>query len=205
MSVLVERRADNRSHLGEALPPAARRLLSDMGLLDEFLSEGHLPCHGNRARWGDGPVFETDFLRDADGNGWHLDRACFDAWLRRTAVRRGAILAMPARFDAIERDRTGWRVKLTSDHVQLELLTAVVIDCGGRAAPVARRLGASIHRGARDKLVCAWIVGGERPGGPSAGFSLIEAVEDGWWYTAPMARQRRVLAFFTDADRKRLV
>ncbi len=29
---------------------------------------------------------------------------------------------------------------------------------------------------------------------------MVEAVEDGWWYTAPMPGQRRVLAFFTDAD-----
>jgi hypothetical protein len=30
-----------------------RHVLADMGLLGAFLAEGHLPCHGNRAVWGD--------------------------------------------------------------------------------------------------------------------------------------------------------
>jgi 2-polyprenyl-6-methoxyphenol hydroxylase-like FAD-dependent oxidoreductase len=67
--LLVERRADNAPRIGEALPPAARRLLSDMGLLEAFLAEGHLPCYGNRTIWGDVAVRETDFLCDADGHG----------------------------------------------------------------------------------------------------------------------------------------
>src|SRR5262249_52412441 len=94
--ILVERRTDGVARMGEALPPAARRLLADMGLLQEFLRERNLPCHGNRAFWGGQRMTETDFLRDTDGHGWHIDRTRFDAWLRRVAVARGAILVTPA-------------------------------------------------------------------------------------------------------------
>jgi flavin-dependent dehydrogenase len=198
--VLVERRAGDPRRIGESLPPAARRLLADMGLLDEFLAERHLPCHGNRAVWGPGAAIEADYLRDLDGHGWHLDRARFDAWLRRTAVARGAALRMPARFDAIERDGARWRVKLTASDRPVELAAAVVIDCGGRAAPVARRLGARRRRAANDRLVCSWAIGDARSAARGTGFGIVEAVEDGWWYTAPMPGQQRVLAFFTDAD-----
>lgn len=196
---LVERRPDSPPRIGEALPPAARRLFADMGLLDAFLAEGHLPCHGNRACWGDTATVETDFLRDPDGNGWHLDRARFDAWLRRAAVARGAVLLMPARLDEIERDGTRWRVRLATDAGMIALTAALMIDCGGRAAPVARHLGAR-RRAAGDRLVCGWVQGEVRPSGRGAGFSTIEAVEDGWWYTAPVPGRRRVLAYFTDAD-----
>ena len=36
--------------------------------------------------------------------------------------------------------------------------------------------------------------------GRGSGLTVVEAVEDGWWYTAPLPDGRRVLAFFTDAD-----
>jgi len=198
--LLVERRADHGPQMGEALPPAARRLLADMGLLEEFLRESHLPCHGNRAFWGDQGMIETDFLRDTDGHGWHVDRARFDAWLRGVAVSRSAFLAMPARLDAVERDNQHWHVRLAGIDGRLELRAAVVIDCGGRAAPVARRLGVEPSRRPMDRLMCSWAIGHARDGVAGAGFSVVEAVEEGWWYTAPMPGRRRVVAFLTDSD-----
>jgi flavin-dependent dehydrogenase len=197
--VLVERRVDGLPRTGEALPPVVRRLFADMGLLTEFLAEDHLPCYGNRSVWGTDEPIETDFLRDVDGHGWHLDRTRFDDWLRRAAVRRGARLLLPARFEAIERDGAQWRVRVARDNGPVELLAPMVIDCGGRRAPVARRLGAQRHN-AGEPLVCAWALGTERSGNRGAGFSVIEAVEDGWWYTAPVPGRRRLIAFFTDAD-----
>ncbi len=72
-----------------------------------------------------------------------------------------------------------------------------IIDAGGRAAPVARHLGMSSKVG--DRLICAWVYGYDtrRPG---QGLTYIEAVEDGWWYTAALPDGPRVLAFHTDAD-----
>jgi flavin-dependent dehydrogenase len=73
----------------------------------------------------------------------------------------------------------------------------VLIDAGGRTAPLARRLGASPL--AEDRLSCSWVHGRDERGG-GAGLTFIEAVEEGWWYTAPLPEGRRVLAFHTDAD-----
>jgi flavin-dependent dehydrogenase len=179
---------------GISAMPAARRLLADMGLLGAFLAEGHPPCHGNRAVWGDVAVHETDFLRDADGHGWHLDRCRFDAWLRFVAIERGAALLRPAKLAAIERDGEGWRVSLMTRDGPVGLTAAFVIDSGGRAAPLARRLGA-VRRPLGDRLVCGWVYGEARTNADDAGFSTVEAVEDGWWYTAPLPGQRRALAY----------
>jgi hypothetical protein len=63
------------------------------------------------------------------------------------------------------------------------LTAAFVIDSGGRAAPLARRLGA-VRRPLDDRLVCGWVYGEARTNADDAGFSTVEAVEDGWWYTA---------------------
>ena len=196
--VLVERQRQSPPRIGEALPPAARRLLNDMGLIDEFIAQGHVPCYGNRSIWGRTAPAETDFLRDPDGHGWHLDRARFDAWLRHTAVARGAMPLMPARLLSIRRGDEGWQVRIATSGGEQIVSAAFAIDAGGRSAPLARQIGAG--RRVSDRLVCGWIHGFACPMGRGSGLTVVEAVEDGWWYTAPLPDGRRVLAFLTDAD-----
>jgi flavin-dependent dehydrogenase len=196
--VLVERQKELPPRIGEALPPAARRLLNDMGLIDEFIAQGQVPCYGNRSIWGRKAPAETDFLRDPDGHGWHLDRARFDGWLRRTAVARGAMLLMPARLLSIRRGDEGWQVRIATAGREQIVSAAFVIDAGGRAAPLARQIGA--RRRVSDRLVCSWVHGFACPRGHGSGLTVVEAVEDGWWYTAPLPDGKRVLAFLTDAD-----
>jgi flavin-dependent dehydrogenase len=209
---LVEARAETPRRIGESLLPAARRLLGDMGILDSFRAEAHSPYYGNRSSWGSSQWNETDFLRDPDGHGWHLDRSRFEAWLRRTAVERGSALFAPARLEAIERGGDSWKVLLATETGAVSIAADIVIDATGRGANVARRLGAS--RRTRDRLVCGWVCQevtceevtceqvsetGEN-GGRGAGFTHIQATEDGWWYTAPIPGNRRMLAFHTDSD-----
>lgn len=194
--LVIERRPDTPPRIGESLPPAVRRLFADMGLWESFLAEEHAPCHGNRAAWGMEEPVVTDFLRDPDGPGWHLDRRRFDGWLRRAAIARGAALLAPASLGALERDGPRWRALLETAEGPRPLAARLVIDAGGRAAPAARLLGARAR--AEDKLVAGWLHGHDRREGSR--MTYVEAVEDGWWYTAPLPGGRRVLAFHTDAD-----
>jgi flavin-dependent dehydrogenase len=195
--LLVDRRATAVPRIGESLLPAARRLLADMGLWESFVSEGHEPWHGNRAVWGGPEPRETDFLRDPDGHGWHLDRARFEHWLCSVARSRGAELLRSASVHKLEHDGSRWIALLKTDDGLLEVSADLVLDAGGRTAPVARKLGARAR--ANDKLVCAWVSGYDRSNA-NRGLTYVEAVKDGWWYTASVPENRRVLAFHTDAD-----
>jgi flavin-dependent dehydrogenase len=194
--LMVERAAAAPPRIGESLPPAAARLLGDMGLLDEFLGQGHARYHGNRALWN-GAQTEYHFLRDPDGHGWHLARARFDAWLRDKARQRGAALLASASVDGITADEGGWRLRLRTAHGDCVARAKIVIDASGRGAVLARKLGARRQR--QDRLACGWLYGSERAPAEQ-GYSHIEACELGWWYSAPLPGQRRVLAFHTDAD-----
>ncbi|MGH9142904.1 MAG: FAD-dependent oxidoreductase, partial [Vicinamibacterales bacterium] len=165
--------------------------------LESFLAEGHEPCYGNRSVWGDSVPRELDSLRDADGHGWHLDRVRFEQWLRDAAVARGAEIIAPATIERVERDGDRWRIGITQGPDIIEMRAAMIIDAAGRAAPIARRLGAQIR--IDDRLACGWIYGHDQVDG-GRGMTFVEATEDGWWYTAPMPGDRRVLAFHTDAD-----
>ncbi|HLK65613.1 MAG TPA: tryptophan 7-halogenase [Bryobacteraceae bacterium] len=193
-TALIDASAAPHERIGESLAPAARRLLTDMRLFDEFLAEQHVPCYGNRSVWGSVQPADHDFLRGPDGPGWHLDRARFESWLRRAADERGAALLIPARLEGVERVAGRWQVATSAGVISAWCL----IDAGGRAAPLARRLGATRHD--EDRLVCVWCYGAASPAGCGAGFTFVEAVQDGWWYTAPLPGGRRVLAFHTDSD-----
>jgi flavin-dependent dehydrogenase len=197
-TALADLHAEPCLRIGESLLPAARRLLTDMGLWERFLGERHAPWYHNRAVWGSADVYETDFLRDPDGHGWHLDRARFESWLRGIAVERGATLLAPARLIAVHRHNGAWRIRLQTPSGQREAVSRFLIDAGGRAAPLASRLGA--RRRVEGRLVCRYLYGTDQVPKSSAGFTFVEAVEDGWWYTAPFGGGRRVLAFHSDAD-----
>jgi flavin-dependent dehydrogenase len=195
--VLVESRTEITPRIGESLVPATKRLLADMGLLESFLAEGHEPWYGTRSVWGASEPQEIDFLRDPDGHGWHLDRARFEQWLREVARAKGADLLIPAIFDQLEHDGQRWDVSLKAPDRPIVINASLIIDAGGRAAPVARKLG--VRTQVDDRLICAWIYGRDESNA-GRGLTYVEAVEDGWWYTAPLPGNRRVLAFHTDSD-----
>ena len=194
--LLVDRRVAPVARIGESLPPAARRLLTDMGLWDDFLLQGHDACYGNRSLWN-GVAADHDFLRDPDGHGWHLDRAQFEGWLREQAVHRGAALMPSTTLESVTEVNDGWRVTLDSATGYLDVRAKVVIDATGRAATLGKQLGARRQR--HDSLVCLWLYGRDQQTTVDSR-SQIEAVEHGWWYTASLPGQRRVLAFHTDTD-----
>lgn len=214
--LLIDRHADPVPRAGESLPPAANKLLADMGMLEDFKQQGHLPCYGNQSRWGSDQVMETDFLRDPMGHGWHLDRPVFEGWLRRKAQQRGATVWSPCRLDAIEGLRDDdpqhgshrWVVKLDGHpdmgvQAPRVVRAKVLIDAGGRTPGIAKRLGA--QRISHDKLCCAWSIGTSAislatEGVAGVGSSYIEADEHGWWYTAPLPNGKRIVAFHADAE-----
>ncbi len=194
--ILADRRTKAHQRIGECLVPAARRLLGDMGILESFLREDFPPWFGNRTVWGSPKPEETDFLRDPDGHGWHLDRARFENWLRAIAVARGAIPLISS-LEHIVCGSKKWRAQLATQNERITITANIVIDAGGRAAPVARKLGA--HRQATDRLICHWLYGRDETKF-GRGMTYLEGSEHGWWYSAPLPENRRVLAFHTDGD-----
>ncbi len=173
--------------VGESVPPAVRPLLRDLGVLDRFLADGHLTCPGNVSVWGGEDPVATDFLFDPNGQGWHLDRARFDATLRCAARDAGAEVAT-ARLVGAVRDDAGWRVTLAGrERGGDELRTAWLIDATGRQATIARRAGAARRR--HDALVAFYARFRTGAGTDLDGRTAVESEPDGWWYTAAPVRR----------------
>lgn len=185
--------------IGESLPPAARPLLRDLGLLDGFLAAGHPESTGTYAAWGSATLQGQSHLFDPYGHGWHLDRLRFDAFLRDAAVAAGAELR---RATVLERLGGRLVVRGRDSGAVTELHTRWTVDATGRRCAIGRRYG---RRHRQDGLVAAYAVFRERrPAGREhaedrEARTLVEAASHGWWYTTRVPAGRLV-AHLTDPD-----
>lgn len=205
---LCEHDAARPFRVGEGLPPSARSLLRDLGVLDRMAADGHRPSPGTLSFWGRDTPHAEDTLFGVHGHGWQLDRVRFDAMLREATAAAGAnVRAATLRLDAagdahaphhlVARDAQG-----NEDVIEARWL----IDASGRAATFARALGA--QRIAHDRLFAVHqrLQGGESE--DRDGRTWVESVEDGWWYSVLLPSGERLVAFLCDADaddRRRLL
>ncbi len=186
---------------GESLPPGTASLLQEIFGATALDGDWHRASFGNRSVWGAAELTETEFIGNPFGHGLHIDRGR----LAQTLLARLRAADVRVRADArITGPRwvgDRWQIGLAG-HGQPELQARAMIDATGRAAHVARSQGARRLR--LDHLIAAhWTLSSPENGGEEGDHNsatLVEAVADGWWYTTPVPRHRRVVAFLTDAD-----
>ena len=192
---LAHRPAVNQRH-SESLPAAAARALAGAGLAPlDSLVEGR--CGGTLSAWGSGQLVASDGFASPDGSGWWIDRNRFDAALRRRCVDLGVTVV--GRIHDLHRAGPRWTAR--SAHGQ-PMSASWVIDATGRAASVARHLGATRRSGPPLAAVHArTITPRERP--PARIF--LEAEADGWWYVGAASQGCiSAVAVIDPADARRL-
>ena len=190
--VLIEASRYETLRIGETLPPPARPILEHLGVWPAFQDQGHRQAHGTTAVWGRPVPLDNDFFYMPANIGWHLDRAAFDAMLAGQAEARGVALLPGTRLRDAERRGDGWRLTLGAGNV---LSARFLVDATGGAAAFARRQGAEFVDG--DRLVGIARLFRKGAGDPR---TVVEAFEEGWWYTAGLPNGRCVTACMTDAD-----
>jgi len=199
--VVLESSRYDRVRVGETLPPVARVPLTQLGVWERFIAEGHAPSPGNVSQWGHAELYEEHFIFNAYGHGWHLDRARFDAMLALAVEQAGATVHRGARLESCVAmpSAGGWQIGFTLDGALQNLRAIFLVDATGRGSSHARRQGA--RRLAIDRLV--GVVGMFTPGlgGERRDTrTLVEASEWGWWYSAYLPNGRLIVAYMTDAD-----
>ena len=200
VSTIVIDRCDDRPRIGETLPPAIIKLLVSLGVWERFLSANHSPSFGTRARWGRSVAHENNFIFSPYGQGWHVDRGCFDAMLTQAAEDEGTVIYRCAKLASVVADvEHTWRVDAVQGNRGHKFRAKVLVDATGRSASLARRLGSQ-------RVICDRLVGIVGFFVPSARslvqqqLTLVEACRDGWWYSALLPDSGVVVAYMTDAD-----
>ncbi|WP_405598570.1 MULTISPECIES: tryptophan 7-halogenase [unclassified Pseudoalteromonas] len=205
---LIDQSAFPEERIGECLAPAAKRILQQLNLLDEF--EGlletdialphHLHNAGIKINWGQEARHIADNLSNTDGFGWRLDRKKFELFLREKAQQRGVECIWPVKLSNSQYQGNSWHITLvnsdpdSSTAQETNIACPFVIDATGRQAHFAKKY---TNRQQNDRLISCWATLADNSENK---LGDIVSTESGWWYSAPLPNQRRVLAFQTDSD-----
>jgi flavin-dependent dehydrogenase len=198
---LVDKLHEPTERIGESLAPASQRILKQLNLLEGLENQvGTLYQKnvGMQSYWGSNQVYLVDDLRNPDGFVKNLDRQAFETYLRKAAEDRGVHCLWGSKLHSSSYEDSRWQVQLRAGDTSLSTSTisaSFVIDASGRQSHFAKSLG--IKRQVEDKLVACWVT---LPNSRTNTMSTISASENGWWYSAVVPNDKRVVAFHTDAD-----
>ena len=188
---LIDASAPDTTRIGETVPPPIKPILAHLGLWESFAADRHSASYRTLSAWGGPELLSNEFLFHTQQTGWRLDRARFDAMMLRGAAPRVAA-HMAGKVAKLSFADDGWTVALDDGAIHT---ARAVVDATGRAAVLARLRGLRPQR--LDRLVSCFAFCESRGGTQEL---TIEAVRDGWWYTAALPDVRRVIAFMSDAD-----
>ncbi|CAM1340925.1 tryptophan 7-halogenase [Tenacibaculum amylolyticum] len=200
---LVDKLVTPVDRVGESLAPAAQRILKKLGILDALsktdIQELFQENTGMQSYWGSDRVQFVDHLRNPDGCSLSLNRKKFASYLREFSKKKGVSCLWGYKlYQSNFLDKT-WHVSFVSDTSKERKETTIkakfVIDATGRNSHFARAIG--IQRTHFDKLMSCWI---SFPNTSVNTMSTIVAEQFGWWYSAVIPEQKRVLSFQTDSD-----
>jgi len=198
---LLERSCYDTPRVGETLPPESRVPLAALDSLQRVDDGMHLRSSGIVSVWGENLPFHNDFVFNPYGHGWHLDRRRFDATLARSAADAGVHVLVASTVRRCEAHSDGFDIEVDrAREGASRLRSRFVVDATGRGCSP---LPGVAHRIVYDKLVglVGFVI---PPHGQSDTRTLLEAVCDGWWYTALLPGNRRVVAYMTDGDQLKL-
>ena len=184
--------------VGECLSPASFPILKRLGILDQINEETHLRCYGNQSAWGESSLIDIDFMFTPAGFGWHLDRIAFDLLLIKMAVEAGVEIKHEARVTKAIQNGNGWDLIVKQFSENIAYQTKFLIDATGRSTWLTRQLNIKSQK-FDDLIAFTAVYKKTQETKDQDTRTLIEAVAGGWWYTALLPNDRRVLMYFTDA------
>jgi flavin-dependent dehydrogenase len=203
---LIEASTYAEPRVGETLAPEARPLLQSLGFWPAMQGVDAVTSHGNASAWGSDTLETQSFVFSPHGPGWHLDRVQFDRALVTAAGAAGAQVWTGARVIRCRpAPAGGFVLGIRSTHPAGAahpcdgMAVDAVIDATGRAARVARGLGAGRRRLDRLAAFSVRFAGGDGASRPSAQ-TLVEADAAGWWYSAPLPDDGMIAMRMTDPD-----
>jgi len=195
-TLLVDHSSGQTARIAETLPPAANALLNRLGFWESFRKQNYLPSEGITSLWGRGSTHVNDFFLSLAGPGWNIDRVRFDSWLLEQSEIAGAEISRHTRVLDCNRNTSGtWEARIDRHGTRSEVCARFLIDASGRGVKAALRgLPCST---VMDGLIGVVIFSGEIS---TPSYTLIEAVDEGWFYSSGLSDGRFVVVYFTDAD-----
>ncbi|NEK18187.1 NAD(P)/FAD-dependent oxidoreductase [Rhizobium leguminosarum] len=154
----------------ETIAPYALQLLEQLGLKAAFLDWPEKSAQDKAiVAWKDASAEEVYNPFNPYGPRWHVRRQSFARFLRRAALKSGAVIEK----------RGGLLTELRQLAARPTWARPFLVDASGRAAHLARALGATSDR--FDTTLSLTTEFLDRAADPGL---LVEATRAGWWYSA---------------------
>jgi flavin-dependent dehydrogenase len=198
-AVLLESTRYDTVRIGETVPPAIQQPLTQLGVWHRFMETAPNPSYANQSVWGMAEIQHQDFILNPYGSGWHLDRRRFDHMLADAARRGGVRVMTGANVLSLEARNPGWVIAGRQDGVPFSFPARFLVDATGRRSTIARKAGRQ-QRSIDNLIGLVAFLQSSADEVVTTNTLLLEAVEHGWWYSAPLADGRLVAVYMTDAD-----
>jgi len=193
--------------VGESLASSSKTYLHQLGVLnriEEEIKQGNInKCFGNQSCWGSDELHGIDFMASAYGDGFHLDRVLFEKILADAAKERKNITWIPKKAEKLTRidgSDSKWKIQCADSS---EVLSSILVDASGRLCMIQKCLGKEqMERINLDKMISFMGLFSMEENAKEDDFhySVVEATEDGWFYSSLLPSKKRIIIFHTDDD-----
>ena len=194
-TLLLEREAMPRYHIGESLMPEAFWCFERLGVLDQMRNSDYVRKFSVQFGSATGKESQPFFFKQHDprecSSTWQVERAEFDHMLFKNAEANGASCVDQARvMDVLmDGDRAVGATVQTAEGTSKEVRAKVVVDATGLQAVIAHRMGLR-HDEEDLKKIAIWsyFENAERDPGEHGGATIILHTEkkDSWFWFIPL-------------------
>jgi flavin-dependent dehydrogenase len=195
--VVIDKLSGSGVCMGEVLAPQWSEIGRVLGLSDVFAKQNHRVSPGVVSAWGSAEPRSNDYIFNPHGMGWHLDRSGFNSMLIDAARSAGSEAVREGVVTSFAEDDQGWLLTVAHCGEFLQVRSRFLIDAGGRAS---RWSALHSERFVYDRLVAVAIHYRRPMDFPWTDCALVEAVDQGWFYSVATPGDEAVIVYMTDAD-----
>jgi flavin-dependent dehydrogenase len=165
-------------------------------VVQPFIRQGHKRAPGIVSVWGGAEPYVNDFFRDIDGSGWQVDRSAFDGMLAKSAEKAGTTVRSGSHLlTSPRRTVEGWAFEFACQDKRSDCRCKFLIDATGRSG--TSWLSHLSPRVVLDRLIGVVWTGKQSGEWP---YTLVESIDDGWFYSANLPGERMTVVYMTDSD-----
>lgn len=202
-TLVAEKCAFPRFHIGESLLPAGNRVLQETGAWPKVAAAGFVPKYGAEFHRSDGSGvkkvrFSESLIPGLDST-FQVERARFDAVLLDHARDLGAEVRMETGVTALERKDGAYQATLAGPAGRSTVTVPWVIDATGRETGLMSEQKRALDPSPFPKRMAIYshFQGVVRAPGREGGNILIVRLADGWFWIIPIDRERTSVGLVT--------